>query len=601
MKKKQWISVLLMLGCYGAALRLLVFVESFSPEATITTVGEAAWFSLVTLTTAGYGDYYPVTVLGRIIGVIFLLLSTGLLALLIGAAVSLMMGRLLPWLQLRRRRRRVWYVFDRETPEAAALAENLTAEQPGAIAVFCSGKADSDSVLHLSRNCFRLAGDFTDIPKIKGNLSGCTLLVMGPDSLSNYNRALEAVSLGAKVCCQTLFMPDHVPENLILFNRWDCCARLYWQRYPLKKEEKKVLLIGGGRYGSALLEQALTVNVCGNDRVAVYHVFGDEDFLRRHPYLKEVLKVKAPGSGQDGVLGSLEALEKRGMQGSLEALEKSGMQESPEALEKSGTQGSREALEKIGMQGSLEALESVDSQDGCVASDGDEVWFHAENWETDAALLAGADRIIFCFDREEENLEAYRVLCRYFAAKGAVWLRLSCPSEGMNVFGTDREIFTGDLVLRTKQDEAARAMHEIYRKSAGGNVSRWEELGEFARSSNRSAADHLLTKVRFLLEDGGIPALTAENCKAAYQRYLDTKEEKCYLYREIEHFRWMRFYALWGWQYAPVRDNILRLHPDIRPFDRLTPEEQAKDDYAWELLGALAAYWEDRQKEKEKT
>jgi voltage-gated potassium channel len=46
----------------------LFLVERDAPGAQVTTVGEGLWWALVTLTTVGYGDYAPVTDLGRVVG-----------------------------------------------------------------------------------------------------------------------------------------------------------------------------------------------------------------------------------------------------------------------------------------------------------------------------------------------------------------------------------------------------------------------------------------------------------------------------------------------------------------------------------------------------
>ncbi len=75
------------ISIYGAGAALvLIWVASLAildaergkPGANIETFGEAVWWACVTITTVGYGDYYPVTGLGRTVAVMLMGVGVGL-------------------------------------------------------------------------------------------------------------------------------------------------------------------------------------------------------------------------------------------------------------------------------------------------------------------------------------------------------------------------------------------------------------------------------------------------------------------------------------------------------------------------------------------
>ena len=76
-RRKTALYLLIGLGSYLLLLGLLVWVERGEANATITTLPTALWYSLVTLTTVGYGDLYPVTAAGKVIGTLFLSSAPG--------------------------------------------------------------------------------------------------------------------------------------------------------------------------------------------------------------------------------------------------------------------------------------------------------------------------------------------------------------------------------------------------------------------------------------------------------------------------------------------------------------------------------------------
>jgi ion transport protein len=62
----------------------ILWVENGAPEANILTASEAVWYLLVTMSTVGYGDYYPTTDAGRIIGSLIIVVGVGVFGTLTG-------------------------------------------------------------------------------------------------------------------------------------------------------------------------------------------------------------------------------------------------------------------------------------------------------------------------------------------------------------------------------------------------------------------------------------------------------------------------------------------------------------------------------------
>ena len=507
----------------GAALLFLLLIsllqlaEKGAPDATITSFPAALWYCLTTLTTVGYGDMYPVTAAGKVIGAVFQLFSLGLLVFLVGVIVSLMRGRFWPLLRLRGLRKHAWYIFNEDNPAVRALAENLRAEQPEAVFILADADAAASFASSDSANLsFSLPLSVRDIIALHKDRGATQVVALSGDPRKNDALAEELKDLSCGICCRTDHEPEQIPENLTLFDEDSCMARRYWQDYPVLTVTEKIILIGDGPAAEALLQQALQQNVVDAYSRLSYVAFGDYDnFRRNHPYLDQVVTV-----------------------------------------------GSKD--------------ETCDS-----------LHFSKQPWNTSGELLAAADRIIVCCRTEQETTDITAQLLMHFPLMGTVYARLSTPFSGAVVFGSLKDTYTPELVLRTKLDATARRLHQIYCDSTGGG-SPWGKLNGFTRRSNLASADHLSMKIRYLLGSKTDVTLSPEQCRAAFEAFSDADETVRDLCRRIEHERWTRFHLMNNWQYDAVRDNKKRHHPLLVPFDVLSPEDQAKDDYAWELLKDLS-------------
>lgn len=60
---------------------LMYFAERGAQPEQFSSIPAALWWGVVTLTTVGYGDVYPITILGRILGAVIAILGVGLVAL----------------------------------------------------------------------------------------------------------------------------------------------------------------------------------------------------------------------------------------------------------------------------------------------------------------------------------------------------------------------------------------------------------------------------------------------------------------------------------------------------------------------------------------
>lgn len=82
-RKKNWIIYLSIVLVYFSATYFLYLIEKGKEGSNIQSFSDTIWYSIITLTSVGYGDKFPISGLGRLISLLFVLGSLGVIGIMI--------------------------------------------------------------------------------------------------------------------------------------------------------------------------------------------------------------------------------------------------------------------------------------------------------------------------------------------------------------------------------------------------------------------------------------------------------------------------------------------------------------------------------------
>lgn len=302
-KNKIYLRVtILLLIIYVGLLVVLCLSEHTDSSATIHSFSDAFWYSLVTLTTVGYGDLTPVTPLGHAVGAVFLLLSAGIMMTLFGAVISFVTSEGLPFFLLGFQRKKNWYYFADYGVEASTLAKNICKEDSDAIIIF--GEKKNEQMEFPDYPClFISASPARIVAHKKGIGEKCKIFLMKENDIGVNIRAANLHTLPVEVYARTTNGRDSLSGNIRFFHSYDCCARQYWRSKPLCSCENTIVIIGFGNYGRCILERAILTNIISVTQHIAYHIFGDASiFLAMHRHLHETFSLDKESETMDSLI-----------------------------------------------------------------------------------------------------------------------------------------------------------------------------------------------------------------------------------------------------------------------------------------------------------
>jgi hypothetical protein len=135
-------------------------------------------------------------------------------------------------------------------------------------------------------------------------------------------------------------------------------------------------------------------------------------------------------------------------------------------------------------------------------------------------------------------------------------------------------------LLTETDDSRAKQLHLDYCKNQDEELEKnptqprkpahklWEYLAETYRDASRSSADHIDIKLRAV---GRVLSVRDDAIE------LPLTENEIELLAEMEHQRWWAERSIDGWRYAPIRNDALKLHPNMVPYKNLDEEIKKLD------------------------
>lgn len=517
----------------------------------VDSYGDALWWTLVTLTTIGYGDIFPVTVGGRIIATFLMFVGIGTLGVFTGAfAADFVRSDKLEMMRVRRLRGHV--LICGLGTKAMLLARAFRAAGSDVVVVDPSSNNGFASAVREVGGIV-LVGDAREpaiLERAGIGVARVVLALTGDDGTNaeivERAREFSARRRGAPLICAIHVVdPDlwfllrqwellgEGALRLQFFNVFDAGSRALLAAHPPfsgasadPMRPPRIVILGAGRLGREVAVQAARL------------------WRERFPEGAKPLRVDLVDRAALDVAENL-GLRRPGIEQFARVV--------PHPLDFASAEFARGAFL------------AADPEDGA---------------PTVVYVLVGSDEVALSLAlavRHRLGGDPVAVVVRMARDAGLSRLlpsgreAVSAGAPGLAGFPFLERTCRPELVLGGTNEVLARAFHEKYRReqmAAGRDRSTnralvpWDELADDLKESNRRQADHVGAKLHAVGCD------IAPSAEWTAVTFPFTEEETETMAR-MEHERWVTERLEQGWSRGPVRDDAKKLNPSLVGWDEL--------------------------------
>ena len=154
----------------------------------------------------------------------------------------------------------------------------------------------------------------------------------------------------------------------------------------------------------------------------------------------------------------------------------------------------------------------------------------------------------------------------------------------LRAFGHESQVFAFNIVVAEFMDVFAKAINENYNKANPQYATEWEDLSEFAKSSNRAVGLAINAKMFSL----GLGIAPQDDARPEFDLDALSPQDDLKAAKE-EHKRWCAFHIVNGWTKMSIEESEKLSSPD----KKVRKSEQKKRSLSlvgWDELEQVSAY-----------
>ena len=289
-KAKKEIKRLILVLLAVTVVSLLIFVcETKVHNEGFSNIFNALWYMLVTISTVGYGDIYPQTILGKVLASILIILTPVTLTYIVKVVWDMLSGSIILRLYLSRKKH--WYVFDELNNRSKKVIDSILSSENNDYIVVCrtfnkemeyliNEYIDNKTVF-----CIDLEYDYY----IKKECDVKIFLINNENDADILAKAKEIENKARKankninIYIASNMHFDIISNNIHVFNVNKTIAQSLINDLNKELKDEKIVLAGEGEVFEYLFESLIINNVYDRNQKNEYYIItNDETFKNRH-------------------------------------------------------------------------------------------------------------------------------------------------------------------------------------------------------------------------------------------------------------------------------------------------------------------------------